>query len=116
MEKRETREDRPYLRAAISQPCRTSKPLSADEVIGEINDANYSFVPIAIGPHGKIGSIFKCIRDGTDPLPLPSFSKDQPEAKQASERSISIHTPWNILGKADDARWRSERRERIGPI
>eukprot|EP00956_Cyclotella_meneghiniana_P035863 scaffold118784_cov60-Cyclotella_meneghiniana.AAC.4 len=87
----------------------TSKTLSADEVIGEINDANYSFIPIAIGPHGEVGSVFKRFWDGSDPLPLPSFSKDQPEAKRAAERSISIHiTPWNILGKAD-ARWKSER-------
>ena len=82
----------------------TSKTLSAaDEVVGEINNANYSFIPIAIGPHGEIGSIFKCFWDGSDPLPLPSFSKDRPEAKWAAERSISIHTPWNILGKRGSA-------------
>eukprot|EP00956_Cyclotella_meneghiniana_P005015 scaffold6196_cov69-Cyclotella_meneghiniana.AAC.1 len=86
----------------------TSKTLSADEVIGEINDANYSFIPIAIGPHGEIGSVFKRFWDGSDPLPLPSFSKDRLEAKRAAERSISIHTPWNILGNAD-ARWKSEK-------
>ena len=86
----------------------TAKTLSADEVIGEINDANYSFLPIAIGPHGEIGSIFRRFWDGSDPLPLPHFGDDRPEAKRAAERAISIHTPWNILGKAD-ARWKTEK-------
>ena len=86
----------------------TSKTLSADEVIGEINNANYSFIPIAIGPQCKIGSIFRRFWDGSDPLPLPAFAANRPEAKRAAGRSISIHTPWNVLGKAD-ARWKSER-------
>eukprot|EP00956_Cyclotella_meneghiniana_P038529 scaffold155622_cov77-Cyclotella_meneghiniana.AAC.1 len=86
----------------------TSKTLSADEVIGEINNANYSFIPIAIGPQCKIGSIFRRFWDGSDPLPLPAFAANRPEAKRAAGRSISIHTAWNELGKAD-ARWKSER-------
>eukprot|EP00956_Cyclotella_meneghiniana_P026764 scaffold58635_cov59-Cyclotella_meneghiniana.AAC.1 len=85
----------------------TSKTLSPDEVIGEINNSNYSFIPIAIGPFGEMGSIFRRFWDGSDPLPLPEF-KDRPEAERAALRSISVDTPWDILGKAD-ARWKSER-------
>ena len=86
----------------------TSKTLTPDEVIGEINDANYGFIPIAIGPFGEMGSIFKRFWNGSDPLPLPSFGTDGPQAAGAARRAISADTPWDILGKAD-ARWKSEK-------
>ena len=62
----------------------TSKTLSPDEVIGEINNSNYSFIPIAIGPFGEMGSIFRRFWDGSDPLPLPKFDSDKPEADRAA--------------------------------
>eukprot|EP00956_Cyclotella_meneghiniana_P038061 scaffold148342_cov36-Cyclotella_meneghiniana.AAC.2 len=86
----------------------TSKTLSADEVIGEINNSNYGFIPIAVGPFGEMGSIFRRFWDGSDPLPLPNFDSNRPEAERAARRSILVDTPWDILGKAD-ARWKSER-------
>eukprot|EP00956_Cyclotella_meneghiniana_P037754 scaffold143726_cov74-Cyclotella_meneghiniana.AAC.5 len=86
----------------------TSKTLTPDEVIGEINDANYSFIPIAIGPFGEMGSIFRRFWNGSDPLPLPTFPNNRPQAARAARRAISADTPWDILGKAD-ARWKSER-------
>eukprot|EP00956_Cyclotella_meneghiniana_P041001 scaffold211404_cov36-Cyclotella_meneghiniana.AAC.4 len=85
----------------------TARTLSADEVIGEINDTNCVFIPIAIGPFGEMGSLFKRFWDGSDTLPLPKFNKDRPQAKRAALRAISGTTPWDILGKAD-ARWKSE--------
>jgi hypothetical protein len=36
----------------------TNKTLSADKVIGKILDTNNVFIPIAVGPHGKFGSLF----------------------------------------------------------
>jgi hypothetical protein len=36
----------------------TKRTLSADEVIGKIMDANFSFIPIAVGAFGEIGSTF----------------------------------------------------------
>ena len=55
----------------------TTKTLSADEVlIGVINDANYSFIPIAIGPHREMGSFFRHFWENSDPLPLPTFGRD----------------------------------------
>ena len=73
------------------------KTLSVDEVIGEMNDANYSFIPIAIGPHGKIGSIFQHFWDGSNPLPLPPIRKDRPEIKRVAQQAVLMQTPWNIL-------------------
>lgn len=73
------------------------KTLSVNEVIGEINDANYSFISIAIGPHGKMGSIFRHFWDGSDPLLLPPIRKDRPEIKRVAEHAVSMQTPWNIL-------------------
>ena len=37
----------------------TSKTFSADEVIGEISDANYGFILIPFGPHGEINMNMK---------------------------------------------------------
>ena len=85
----------------------TARTLSADEVIGEINDTNCAFIPIAIGPFGETGSLFKRFWDGSNPLPLPNYNDDRPQAKRAALRAISGTTPWDILGKAD-ARWKSE--------
>ena len=56
----------------------TARTLSADEVIGEINDSNCAFIPIAIGPFGETGSLFKRFWDGSNPIPLPNFSSDRP--------------------------------------
>ena len=86
----------------------TGKTVTADEVIGEINDANYSFIPIAVGPHGEIGSTFRRFWDGSDPLPLPNFDPKRTEARRAAVRATSTQTPWDILGKAD-SRWKTER-------
>jgi hypothetical protein len=36
----------------------TKRTLSADKVIGEIIDGNNCFIPIAVGPYGKLGSLF----------------------------------------------------------
>ena len=86
----------------------TGRTITADEVIGEINDANYSFIPIAVGPLGEIGSTFRRFWDGSDPLPLPNFDTKRPEARRAAIRATSTQTPWDILGKAD-SRWKTER-------
>jgi hypothetical protein len=37
----------------------TNKTLSADEVIGEILDRNNVFIPIAAGPFGEFGNLFR---------------------------------------------------------
>jgi hypothetical protein len=79
----------------------TKQTLSADEVIGEILDNNYSFIPVAIDPFGETGSLFNRFWNGSSTPPLPSFTKDRPNAKRAAESAIDLKTPWDILGRAD---------------
>jgi hypothetical protein len=51
----------------------TRRTLTADGVIGEIIDSNNSFIPIAVGPNGEFGSLFRRFLHGFNPLPLPTF-------------------------------------------
>ena len=85
----------------------SKRTLSADEVIGEILDSNYAFIPIAVGPFGDIGSLFMRFWDGSDTLPLPNFTKACPNALRAAKRATAGETPWDILGKAD-AQWKKQ--------
>ena len=90
----------------------TRRTLSADEVIGEIINGNNSFIPIAVGPNGEFGSLFRRFLHGSNPLPLPSFRTDRPNATRAAELSISNKTPFDILGRAD-RNWKREHGDKL---
>jgi hypothetical protein len=45
----------------------TNKTLSADEVKGGILDTNDVFIPIAVGPFGEFGSLFRRFIESHDP-------------------------------------------------
>eukprot|EP00956_Cyclotella_meneghiniana_P026150 scaffold55878_cov22-Cyclotella_meneghiniana.AAC.1 len=63
----------------------TKRTLAPNEVIGEILDANYSFIPIAIGPHCVIiGSLFKRI------FSLQQHVMAERHARSMSERFHSV--------------------------
>jgi hypothetical protein len=79
----------------------TNKTLSADEVIGEILDTNSVFIPIAVGPFGEFGSLFRRFIESHRILPLPEFSADGPNATRAAALAFTNRTPYNVLGKAD---------------
>jgi hypothetical protein len=79
----------------------TKRTLSADEVIGEILDCNNAFIPIAVGPFGELGSIFRRFIERYNTLPLPTFSNERPNAKLAAQRAIIHRTPYDVFGKAD---------------
>ena len=81
----------------------TKQTLSADQIIGEIVDSNFSFIPIAVGPHGELGSLFRRFLYGTKALPLPDIPKDKPNALRAAQLAVSSKNPSNILGKANKA-------------
>jgi hypothetical protein len=83
----------------------TKRTLTADEVIGEILDSNNVFIPIAIGPFGELGTLFRRFIGNCRVLPLPTFSQDRPNATRAAERAVTHRTPYDILTKADRA-WR----------
>jgi hypothetical protein len=68
----------------------TRRTLSDDEVIDEIIDGNNSFIPIAVGPNGKFGSLFRRFLLGSNPLPpLLTFHADRPNALRAAEIAIT---------------------------
>ena len=79
----------------------TKQTIPADNIIGELMTSNNVFLPIAVGPHGELGSIFRRFLQGDDALALPTFQDDRPNAKLAAERAISSRTPFDVLGKAN---------------
>ena len=79
----------------------TKRTLSADEIIGEIIEANNSFIPIAVGPHGEFGSLFRRFLEADKTLEFAPFPQDRPNAHLAAQRAISTKTPFDVLGKAD---------------
>jgi hypothetical protein len=79
----------------------TNKTLSADEVIGEILDTNNVFIPIAVGPFGAFGSLFRQFIESHRILPLPEFNADTLNATRAAALAVTNRTPYNVLGKAD---------------
>jgi hypothetical protein len=90
----------------------TRRTLSADAVIGEIIDGNNSFIPIAVGPNGEFGSLFRRFLHGSNTLPLPSFRDDRPNALRAAEIATTNKTPFDILGKADK-NWKAEHPDKL---
>jgi hypothetical protein len=54
----------------------SKRTLSADQVIGEILDANCSFIPIAIDPFGEVGDVFMRFWDGSVNLTPLAFPKE----------------------------------------
>ena len=89
----------------------TKQTMTADQIIGNIIDSNNAFIPIAVGPHGEIGSLFRRFLTGRRALPLPNFSEDRPNAKRAADTAISTKTPYDILGKANKI-WRNSNGDR----
>jgi hypothetical protein len=81
-------------------------------VIGEIIDGNNAFIPIAVGTNGEFGSLFWRFLNGSNPLPLPTFRSDCPNALQAAEIATTKRTPYNVLGKADKA-WKAEHPDKL---
>ena len=68
------------------------------------NNRKYGLLPIVITPYGMFGNIFDRFMFGTDPLPLPTYSK--PHAQQAAETAISPDVPFGVLQRANTI-WRS---------
>jgi hypothetical protein len=79
----------------------TKRTLSADQVIGEIIDGNNCFIPIAVGPYGDLGSLFRHFLYGENVIEIPSFGQDRPNATRAYNIAKHIRTPYDVLGRAD---------------
>jgi hypothetical protein len=67
-----------------------------------------------VDPNGKFGSLFGRFLHGSNPLPLPIFRDDRPNASRAAELAISNtnKTPFDILGKADK-KWKREHGDKL---
>jgi hypothetical protein len=50
----------------------TNRTITPDDVIGEIIQANHAFIPIAVGPFGEFGSLFRHFIENYNALPLPN--------------------------------------------
>lgn len=79
----------------------TNRTLTADEVIGEILSGNNVFIPVAIGPFGELGSLFRRFIENCTTLPLPNFSASRPHAHRAAKLAIHCRTPSGVFDKAD---------------
>lgn len=90
----------------------THRTLSADDVIGEIIESNNAFIPIAVGPHGEFGTLFRRFIEGTDPIPISSFPPNRPNAKLAAEIATNARTPFDIFGRADK-QWKHNNSDKL---
>ena len=79
----------------------TNRTISADDVIGEILSSNNVFIPIAVGPFGELGSMFRRFIDNVSTLPLPSFPSNRPHALRAARLATDCRTPYNLFAKSD---------------
>jgi hypothetical protein len=90
----------------------TNKTIPPDDVIGEIIQSNHAFIPIAVGPFGEFGSLFRRFIENHNTLPLPQFSKDRPNTAKAADIAINFRTPYDILGKADQ-KWKANFKDKL---
>jgi hypothetical protein len=84
----------------------TARTIPPDEVIREIIHTNQAFIPIAVGPLGGFGSIFRRFIEDSKILPLPTFPADIPNAARAAKLATNHRMPYNIFGKADQ-KWKA---------
>src|SRR5210317_750893 len=81
---------------------------TGDQIIGEILEQNMALLPIAISPHGHLGSLFERFLYGSDAMPLPDFKSNRPNAKTAAKLATSSrHVPRGVLKRANDI-WKAE--------
>ena len=83
---------------------KTNLTMTGEEIMRDHNSRKYGLLPIVITPYGMFGNIFDRFMFGTDPLPLPTYSK--PHALQAAETAISPDVPFGVLQRANTI-WRS---------
>ena len=89
---------------------KTGITLTGDQIIGKILDQNMALLPIAVSPHGRIGSLFRRFLYGEDPMPLPDFCDTRPRAKEAARLVTSDRVPRGLLPRANFI-WKKEHPE-----
>ena len=82
----------------------TGITLTGDQMIRRIihnRERRMALLPIAISPHGHVGSLTERFLYGTDPDPLPSFISTRRYAQEAAELAISPTVPRGLLPRAN---------------
>ena len=69
-----------------------------------------ALLPIAVSPHGRIGSLFRRFLYGEDPMPLPDFCTTHPRAKEAAQLVTLDRVPCGLLPRANFI-WKKEHPE-----
>ena len=82
---------------------RTNITLSGDEIMEYLLDHGMVLLPLAITPHGHLGTFFERFLYGKDAF-LPEFN-DRPWAEKMARESTSKHVPRKILQHANTL-WR----------
>jgi hypothetical protein len=86
----------------------TMMTLTGDQIIGEIINNNMALLPIAISPHGHLGSLFERFLYGRDPMPIPKYKSNRPNGLAAAKlASSSRNVPRGVLKRANEI-WRTE--------
>jgi hypothetical protein len=85
----------------------TQMTLSGDDITGEYLRQNMALLPFAVSPHGRLGSLAEQFLYGSDPLPVPDFAADRPNALAAARICRSRVVPHGILERANSI-WRHE--------
>ena len=88
---------------------RTGRTLTGDQMIHHIihnRNRRMALVPIAVSPHGHLGSLAERLLYGSDPDPLPNFIPSRRYAKEAAQLAVSPAVPRGLLPRAN-ALWRA---------
>jgi hypothetical protein len=72
----------------------TARTVPPHDVIGEIINSNQAFIPIAVGPFGGFGSLFRLFIDDINTLPLPTFPTDRPNTARAAKLATNYCIPY----------------------
>ena len=86
--------------------------MTGDEIIAPILRAGMSFLPFAVSPHGRIGSLMRSFLYGVDPLPSPDFTDGRIHAVAADRLARSYKVPHGLLKRADIL-WRRRRLDEL---
>jgi hypothetical protein len=85
----------------------TGITLTGDEIIKEIIDDDMALVPVAVSPHGHIGSLFERFLYGTDAMEMADYIDTRIHAEAADRLARSAKVPRAVLERADKI-WRRD--------
>ena len=79
----------------------TQVTLSGEEIIEYIIRNNMALIPIAVSPHGHLGSLFERFLYDVDSIPITNFTDGRVQAEAASRVARSPKVPRAVLQRAN---------------